>query len=66
MKIFINGEEREIPPRMTILQLLEHLKLDTRVVAVEHNLYVVPKGEYRHRVVEEGDKLELVQFVGGG
>jgi thiamine biosynthesis protein ThiS len=66
MKVLINGEEREIPPQITILQLLQHLKVDARVVAVEHNLQVLPKNEYERRTVKEGDKLELVQFVGGG
>jgi len=66
MKVFINGEEREVPSHINILQLLQYLKVDARVVAVEHNLHVVPKNDYENRTLQEGDRLELVQFVGGG
>ncbi|HWP47825.1 MAG TPA: sulfur carrier protein ThiS [Candidatus Limnocylindrales bacterium] len=66
MKVIINGEEREVPSDITILQLLQYLQVDKRVVAVEHNLQIVPKSAYEHQTLKEGDKLELVQFVGGG
>ena len=65
MQITINGEERQYPGG-TILDLLQSLSLDARRVAVELNLDIIPKGEYGERAINEGDRIEIVHFVGGG
>lgn len=66
MRIEINGEPREIPPSTTISALLDSLGLAGRPVAVEVNTVIVPRAEHAARQLCEGDKLEVVQFVGGG
>ena len=51
---------------MTIMELLRSLDLDPARLAIERNRDIVPKREYDSTVLAEGDKLEIVQFVGGG
>jgi thiamine biosynthesis protein ThiS len=65
MEIQINGEPRTIVP-MSLLELLGTLDIDPARVAVERNRDIVPKREYEAVRLEDGDKLEIVQFVGGG
>ncbi len=67
-KIILNGEEREIPREMNIMELLKEVGVQFREVglAVAINEEVVPKSEYKTRVVKEGDRVEIVQLVGGG
>jgi thiamine biosynthesis protein ThiS len=66
MRVEINGETREIEPDSTVAALLHSLGLEGRPVAVERNAAIVPRAEHASTRLSEGDKLELVQFVGGG
>jgi sulfur carrier protein len=66
MRIEINGEAREIQAGSTVSVLLLELGLSERPVAVERNAGIVPRAEHGSTQLEEGDKLEVVQFVGGG
>lgn len=66
MKITVNGTEREVAEGTTIAQLIEQLKLRTDRIATERNLDVVPKARYAETHLADGDKLEIVTFVGGG
>ncbi|MDP1912595.1 sulfur carrier protein ThiS [Brevundimonas sp.] len=65
MRIQVNGELREVEAA-TILALVEELGLDVRKVAVERNLEIVPRSLHAATALAEGDRIELVQFVGGG
>ena len=65
MRIQINGEPREVEAS-TILALVEALNLDPRKVAVERNLEIVPRSLHATTALSDGDRIELVQFVGGG
>ena len=65
MRIQVNGEHREVAAA-TILALVEELGLDVRKVAVERNLEIVPRSLHATTALTEGDRVELVQFVGGG
>lgn len=67
-KIILNGEEREIPREMSIMELLNEIGIKFREIglAVAINEEVIPKSEYETRRVKEGDKVEIVQLVGGG
>jgi len=67
-KIVLNGEEKEIPKEMTVMELLEEIGVKFREVglAVAINEEVIPKSEYTTKKVREGDKVEVVQLVGGG
>ncbi len=65
MRIQVNGEHREVEAA-TILALVEELGLDVRKVAVERNLEIVPRSLHATTPLADGDRVELVQFVGGG
>lgn len=66
MDVRINGEVRDIPAGLTVLDLLRHLQLSTERVAVEHNRALLKRERWAEVPVGEGDELEIVQFVGGG
>ncbi len=51
---------------MSLASLVERLGLDTRKIAVECNLEIVPRSAYAATMLSEGDRLEIVNFVGGG
>lgn len=66
MKISVNGKEREVSDGTTLAQLIATLELKTDRIATERNLDVVPKSKYPDTKLADGDKLEIVTFVGGG
>ena len=66
MSVVINGENREIPSPVTVATLLRDLGLDARKIALEHNLEIVPRSAYDKTLVSDGDRLEIVHFIGGG
>lgn len=66
MILQINGERREFPDDLTLSSLIERLGMKPDRVAVELNLQIVPRGAWATTVLHDGDKLELVHFVGGG
>lgn len=65
MRIQLNGEPHDTQAT-TVTALVEALGLDIRKVAVERNLEIVPRSLHATTPVAEGDRLEVVQFVGGG
>ena len=65
MRVEVNGEPREVAAA-TVLALVEELGLDARKVAIERNLEIVPKSLHGATPLAEGDRIEVVQFVGGG
>lgn len=66
MQIILNGESRDIAEGTSVEALVLTLADDPRGVAIERNLEIVPKAEHATTVLEDGDRLEVVQFVGGG
>ncbi len=66
MTIRLNGDPREIDGPITIGALLAELGIDPRRVAVEHNLTVIKRDRYASTLINEGDEIEIVNFVGGG
>jgi len=66
MQVQINGEARDFDGPLTVESVLQRLGFDPRKIAVERNLEIVPKGAYGGTPVAEGDKLEIVHFIGGG
>ena len=66
MRLTINGEERQVAEVATIGQLVAALALDTRKVAVERNLEIVPRSRHGATPVADGDRIEIVHFIGGG
>ncbi len=64
--IFLNGERREVGGVTTVAKLLEELGLRPELLAVERNRDIVPREAYGETVLQEGDAIEIVTFVGGG
>ena len=66
MQIFLNGESQDVAEGTTVEALVLSMTDDPRGIAIERNLEIVPKSEHGQTKLEEGDRLEVVQFVGGG
>jgi thiamine biosynthesis protein ThiS len=66
LTIRLNGDLFEVAGPLTITALLAQLNIDPRLVAVEHNVEVVKRARYDTTIVNEGDEVEIVNFVGGG
>jgi thiamine biosynthesis protein ThiS len=66
MKLQINGEPRELASPLSLTALLEQLGMKADRVAVELNRGIVPREQWAQTSLGDGDRLEIVQFVGGG
>ena len=66
MKLQINGEEREFQSPTTLADLVEGLGMKAGRVAVELNRNIVPRERWAETELSDGDRLEIVHFVGGG
>jgi thiamine biosynthesis protein ThiS len=66
MQLIVNGEQRRLEGVLTVADLVVALGLDRRKVAVERNLEIVPRSLHDTVRLAEGDRIEIVQFVGGG
>jgi sulfur carrier protein len=66
MKVFINGETKEIVSEITLAELLVNFSLPQERIAVELNKEVVRKKDWETIRVKDADKIEIVHFVGGG
>jgi thiamine biosynthesis protein ThiS len=65
-RIHVNGESRSITDQLTLSELVEELSLSPARIAVELNGEVVRRDNWSETVLSEGDRLEVVHFVGGG
>ncbi|HEX4742062.1 MAG TPA: sulfur carrier protein ThiS [Caulobacteraceae bacterium] len=66
MRLTINGEARTVQGALDIAGLIAALELDARKVAVERNLEIVPRSAYGATRIADGDRIEIVHFIGGG
>ncbi len=66
IKVIVNGDEREFDSGSRLDDLLRVLELDPRMVVVEHNRVIVRRPQLQATPLEDGDRVELVHFVGGG
>jgi thiazole synthase len=66
LRVTINGEERRFEAPVTVHALLGQLGLQPAKIAVERNLEIVPRSRYGEVTVVDGDRLEIVHFIGGG
>ena len=66
MTITLNGDAHTAAGPLTVAGLLAQLEIDPRSVAVERNFVVIKRVAYATTPVEEGDQIEIVNFVGGG
>ena len=66
MTLHINGQPREFPDSLTVATLVAGLGMKLDRVAVELNLEIVPRASWETTPLKDGDRLEIVHFVGGG
>ena len=66
MEIIFNGKPREIQASITIQEFLDQLQLDCTQVVVEHNLSIITRQRLEDTLLNNGDSLEVIHFVGGG
>jgi thiamine biosynthesis protein ThiS len=66
MRLLLNGEERDVAGVVTIADLVTSLGLDARKVAIERNLEIAPRSSYADTALADGDRIEIVTFIGGG
>lgn len=66
MNIIVNGEAREFKENITLLDLLNELSLAGKVMAAAVNMNIVKQDSWNVHILQDGDKLELLDFVGGG
>ena len=66
MEIIVNGQRRDIKDKSTVLELLNELQVKEKTMAVAINMEIVKKEQWEKHTIQEGDKLELLHFVGGG
>lgn len=66
MNIVLNGERRTLAAEATVADLIAQMGLPDKGVAVERNRAVTPRSRWADERLEEGDRLEIVHFVGGG
>ena len=66
IEITVNGECLSVPASITVADLLVHLEIQQRAIAVEINQEIQPADGFAQRMLQNGDSLELVTLVGGG
>jgi len=66
MEVTVNGEPRQLPDGATVEELLQQLAIQPERVVVEVNLTILKRIQHVETVLQAGDQVEIVQFVGGG
>lgn len=66
MKCIINGDTFTFDNELSIQGILDHLELDPKRVIAEHNQTLIQREDFQNQIVREDDRLELLEFVGGG
>lgn len=66
MHVQVNGESRQVREESKVTDLLRDLQLNVERVAVEINLEILDRRDFDARTLEEGDRIEIMSFIGGG
>jgi thiamine biosynthesis protein ThiS len=66
IQIQVNGQSRACRAGATVAELLRELEIMSERVAVELNLEILDRNEFDHRGIQDGDRLEILSFIGGG
>ena len=66
IQVFINGKENSCWEKTSLTSLLKDLNIDNDGIAIEINYSVIPKSQYEDTIIKNNDKMEIVQFIGGG
>ena len=66
MKIVLNGEEKILSGKMSVAELVAELELDVKKIAVEKDIEIVNPAQFSTVLIDEGSRIEIVHFIGGG
>ena len=66
IQLIINGQMQHFDSTLNVSQLLEHLTLNNKRIAIEYNGQIVPRSKFKEQTLVDGDQLEIVVAVGGG
>lgn len=66
IEIVVNGEKREFQVGITMAEVIRELQLEGKVMAAAKNMEIVKQEKWEETILQDGDKLELLDFVGGG
>ena len=66
MTLIINGETKEFEDSLTLQDIITNLQIENKVMAAAVNMNIVKKDDWKNFIPKENDKIELLQFVGGG
>ena len=66
MKLIINGENKEFTDNLTLSDIIKNLQVENKVMAAAVNMNIVKKDDWNNFIPKDDDKIELLQFVGGG
>lgn len=66
MQLIVNGEPREVDNASTVAEMLAAFKLENKILVVELNMEIIERGTYDITRLNDGDRVEIVHFVGGG
>ncbi len=66
MELIVNGEPRKLPEPLSVAALVSELGVTGKRIALERNGEIVPRSEFAATMLKAGDKLEIVQAIGGG
>ena len=66
IQVFINGKKKYFRKNNNLFSLLNFLQIEKNGIAIEINQSVVPKSQYKNKIIRNGDQIEIVQFIGGG
>ena len=66
IKIIVNGKQMTINLKYSLKNLIDHLKLPIKKIAIELNKQIIDKKKINKIILKSGDKIEIVNFIGGG
>jgi thiazole synthase len=66
IEIILNGEKKKVSKNITILKILETFEIDPTKVAIEKDLEIIGTDQFSNLKIQEGAKIEIVHFIGGG
>lgn len=66
MIITVNGNKTELGSNISVAEMVEKLNLDLRKIAIERNMEIVSRSAYKDTILNDGDKIEIIHFIGGG
>ena len=66
MQVYVNGDRKELSEGLSLAELITELDLPAQRIAVEHNRIVIRRSDWDQTILSQGDRVEIVHFVGGG